>query len=1322
MTLNQNYIYAMFSRSYDTSTDESGVHLIASAYSQATELDLTNIKIILNNEKKKSILTKSDQFIIVRITFNLNLDLNSNFNSNTFDNKSIIKTINHSDYLIEFILPISNWLINLRDVKPDNYTGLLEGIIGSLFNKSEKFDSHLNNTLFIFENISWSNIVEIHKIYGINISGVTKPNRAFLGTSQYNLSKILGILGVSNKSIFDSLKRMRLLDHHSSLYVKSTDESSKQNLFKLNKEFQFNLKVLILEKILNFKIQEILLKIANCKKIITSINDSICSYKSKLQVLDLKSTKNSNSNIKNKNRLNSTISDRKSSLALQKKILDSLEVQHSNLTDLIKSIPELTPDLIGELYAKYIVSSKEKLIDPHLSLIKLDKKTNKLNHNFNSKLFSKNVQKDYVAQLNYLPNSVNKTILSIEGTGHYKEYHTSAFLFNSNSISTKVLKAPLPITSNKNLHYTARTNSKSIPAQLGEDESKISRPFTFDTSVELEVYDIEVTNKKETQARSNNEDNLSINISVLESEKNPTLLSFFLKDCQKIMDLAVDSDEEDKRVAQLKLEESWISLIENRLNNEKNFVDRYQGNLISTLSSIKETLNVMNENNYFKKNFPKLNIFTDLSKIDYIVIAYTISITLYTRFSYNYLAINIGKNILSYIYYKEKDKKIQTGKGCHSIVNLSFEEFKKLVDITDLEKTFYFGNFYLEIIQRFPHDIFKRKVNLDSYYTNEPYFLELNKDYIDIIKQNIIINPNTLPMICQPNPWTDSKFGGYLTNKYQQKDIITRSEIFNHKVENKTPIYETVNYLNNLEFGVNNLMLDYILSSEGSYLLESVKADNELQRALTLEVAKLYSKSKFYLNTHADWRGRIYTQSFFLSYQGGDLSTSLLNFWKGEPLNDIGKFYLYIYGCNSHNERGIGKTSFKNRIEWVKKNYLKIINLDKELILKADSPFIFTAFCLNMREIHNNPNYIIKTPVFLDATCSGIQHLAGLMKDLELGINTNLLPQTEDDIPEDIYNYLLRIINKIINKFGKDNIEFEKLSKVKLERKQIKAPIMTKVYNVTKYGMSKQLQDVLKEDYKEDLTPIENIKNKLEEIMNSNKNKKKPIFICKGNDGKKVELSKRDIFKMAEIINEQIFVVFPALNNIYNYFIDIAKLTSELDIPLYWVTPNGLKITQRYLRKKKKVISVNLFSITKKVVIHEKKDKIDKVKQAQAIIPNIIHSLDADHLISIIQKSADSKFSPLITVHDCFGTLPNLMKDLEYKVKKEFVLLYSQNQFLKEFHQSFIQLLNDFQFDIKKEKNEEYVLLGTNWLKIPSIPKQGNLDLDNIMKSKYMIS
>lgn len=52
-----------------------------------------------------------------------------------------------------------------------------------------------------------------------------------------------------------------------------------------------------------------------------------------------------------------------------------------------------------------------------------------------------------------------------------------------------------------------------------------------------------------------------------------------------------------------------------------------------------------------------------------------------------------------------------------------------------------------------------------------------------------------------------------------------------------------------------------------------------------------------------------------------------------------------------------------------------------------------------MRELHKDPNAIISTPVFLDATCSGIQHFAALLQDQELATQVNLTPSTGKDLP-----------------------------------------------------------------------------------------------------------------------------------------------------------------------------------------------------------------------------------------------------------------------------------------------------------------------------------
>jgi DNA-directed RNA polymerase len=139
---------------------------------------------------------------------------------------------------------------------------------------------------------------------------------------------------------------------------------------------------------------------------------------------------------------------------------------------------------------------------------------------------------------------------------------------------------------------------------------------------------------------------------------------------------------------------------------------------------------------------------------------------------------------------------------------------------------------------------------------------------------------------------------------------------------------------------------------------------------------------------------------------------------------------------------------------------------------------------------------------------------------------------------------------------------------------------------------------------------------------------------------------------MSQIINEQVFILFPSLNNIYNYFLNITKIMAILNIPMTWITPAGLKITQHYLRSIKNYVVFRFGGKVRKLIIKEWTNKLDKKKQSQAIIPNIIHSLEATHLINLINYVDDQNFMPVVTVHDCFGTLPKKMVDLEYLVKK----------------------------------------------------------------------
>jgi DNA-directed RNA polymerase len=135
------------------------------------------------------------------------------------------------------------------------------------------------------------------------------------------------------------------------------------------------------------------------------------------------------------------------------------------------------------------------------------------------------------------------------------------------------------------------------------------------------------------------------------------------------------------------------------------------------------------------------------------------------------------------------------------------------------------------------------------------------------------------------------------------------------------------------------------------------------------------------------------------------------------------------------------------------------------------------------------------------------------------------------------------------------------------------------------------------------------------------------------------------------------------------------------------------------------------------MVIRVSLNKLDRLKQTNAIIPNIIHSLDATHLINLINNSVDIGFAPIITVHDCFGTHPNKMDELAFMVKKEFVLLYSQDNFLETYHNRLIQSIKDNNFEVvfSIEDKCNYIFNNDYLIKIPNVPKLGELDLKKII-------
>lgn len=386
--------------------------------------------------------------------------------------------------------------------------------------------------------------------------------------------------------------------------------------------------------------------------------------------------------------------------------------------------------------------------------------------------------------------------------------------------------------------------------------------------------------------------------------------------------------------------------------------------------------------------------------------------------------------------------------------------------------------------------------------------------------------------------------------------------------------------------------------------------------------------------------------------------------------------------------------------------------MELDFIKKAENVWLFISFCLVLKNIKDNQNYEVKFPIFIDATCSGIQHVAAMIKDLDTGNNVNLISQTPEDLVQDIYGKLLVNINKDITMEGnKPNSEYPNLKHVKLTRSDVKTPIMTKTYSVSLIGMKNQLSISLKNRIKDSNIVFENINKGSINIISCINNK----LIC---------LNYTDVFKIAQIIEKNIFSSYPLLGSIYNYFKNICKLLNQLGLPVIWSTPSGLEISQNYNKVKEYKISLSFAGKTKKLILKEWTNVLDKRAQINGLIPNVVHSLDASHLMEVLKECKKYNIEYILPIHDCFGTHPNNLEKVYNILKIEFINLYSKQNFLEKFQKDIIYVLKTNKFKIVKKKNLTYVVDHSNnkYYLMPELPTEGELDLNDIKNSRYMFN
>ena len=311
--------------------------------------------------------------------------------------------------------------------------------------------------------------------------------------------------------------------------------------------------------------------------------------------------------------------------------------------------------------------------------------------------------------------------------------------------------------------------------------------------------------------------------------------------------------------------------------------------------------------------------------------------------------------------------------------------------------------------------------------------------------------PTKLPMIVKPKPYklVDGKIilGGYQKNDYYYNDALFIPKV---GYKNTTTLFENndiialINGVSSVPYRINKKTLEFIRTygiekgiifdiNQGKlkdfnlnpYKKISKKENRELRSKLSiiqlqnniLNIAETYLESdNIYFPVRLDQRTRLYCTTEYFNYQSTDLAKGLLCFSKKEFIfkhDSDGIKYFKSYGAILF-DSALGKKSLNLRVKWVDKNRDYILNFESnDIINVSQNKACFVSFCFEYKRFIKFMNdldattFITDLPIQLDASCNGYQHISLLTREKKILKHLNLTASTNDDNPEDFYNFIL---------------------------------------------------------------------------------------------------------------------------------------------------------------------------------------------------------------------------------------------------------------------------------------------------------------------------
>jgi DNA-directed RNA polymerase len=379
------------------------------------------------------------------------------------------------------------------------------------------------------------------------------------------------------------------------------------------------------------------------------------------------------------------------------------------------------------------------------------------------------------------------------------------------------------------------------------------------------------------------------------------------------------------------------------------------------------------------------------------------------------------------------------------------------------------------------------------------------------------------------------------------------------------------------------------------------------------------------------FRGRVYALQH-LNFGREDHVRSLFRFDNGMKMDAVAMSWLKIHAANC--EGSTDKKSKGERIAWVDAHIQDIKDIAADPVgtfdkwKHADKPFAFVAACRELAAAWADPGFVTHLPIGFDGSANGIQHLAMLKEDPVSASRVNLFDAGDGDpssVYEDVITRAIELIDLDDSPQARKWRECFKLLPQKDRRKLLKRPIMTFAYSVTLQGAAEQIEEVYKG------------------LRLEWRHESAFLYLAK----KVLQACKEELAGPQEVMD---------------HLVKVAKHCTAENRFLQWTSPSGFPVENRYRVPNEVRINCMSGSIRIRHTIADGfTEEIDREQVKRSAAPNFVHSLDAAHLIKVVNAAANEGITDILTVHDCFSCLAPHAERFQKIITHELSEMYANN-------------------------------------------------------------